>query len=106
MSNYLNQCIYAMWEWIAERIKAGDERDVEDLKRVWCKEHGFIDISCQCFFCEYAISSCRNCPERKIDKSFGCCRTPDYGIDPVVFYYELLIKLNKKRLSSSKEKVK
>ena len=94
-----------MWEWIAERIKAGDERDVEDLKRVWCKEHSFIDISCQCFFCEYAKGGCRNCPGRKIDKSFGCCGTPDYKLDPIDFY-KLLVKLNKKRLSSSKGEVK
>jgi hypothetical protein len=97
------------------RIRAGDGRDVEELKRVWVEKHGIEDyeIKDNCFFCEYTAKwspkslrgpfVCRLCPARKIDKTFDCCYVEEYHYeeDPLAFSAEIH-RLNRIRLKKRK----
>jgi len=43
--------------WTDMQTKLGDTpsfRDRNKFKRNWCKEHGFEDVDCSCFLCEYS----------------------------------------------------
>ena len=90
-----------MWRWIAERVKAGDERNVEQLKDAWLKKEGFgIDeIEADCFFCERDKRNitCRCCPPALIDKEFRCENTDYHFRDEPIKFYKQLRKLNRLR---------
>jgi len=106
-----------MWKGIAAKKKKGSEEEVGELKGIWLEEHGFedIEIKANCFFCEYASQQCEYgsqqkrdvgpkrcqfCPAKLVDKEFDCfCETYHYHRKPIAFYNKLL-ELNKKRLSS------
>lgn len=98
-----------MWKWIAENSGNGG---MLDLKNIWLSINGFGHIINSCFFCDYAkkhrgscnCGYCTNCPAQKIDPDF-CCQNPGthWAKNPEEFY-ELLVKLNKKRLSKKGKK--
>lgn len=54
-----------MWKDMQEKL--GDnptDDDREEFKIQWCEEHGYADIACNCFICEYACQeklNCRDC---------------------------------------------
>lgn len=81
------------WDWIVERIKAGDKRGVEELKKAWAKEHGFVSINSNCFFCKFVSNkdkSCNECPARKIDEEFTCMKQEyHYKRNPLAFHAEI-----------------
>jgi len=96
-----------MWEWIVERIEAGDERDIEKLKEAWLKEHGY-KLYLDCFFCDYMKrnrdGSCSPCPAVTIDPDFDCMSIVyDYYENPVKFLAKLH-RMHKKFLKMQKEK--
>lgn len=99
------------WAWVDKIIAAmdacGRKREflsVEELKEVWCLDHGYPDLFNNCFFCEYAqsidsegLDDCDNCPGRLVDKEFHCMNLMyDYFDKPHKFYAQL-VKLDKKR---------
>ena len=112
-----SECI-RMWRWIVKMIKAGDERPVVILKREWIILNGYMGaVRLNCFFCHFVFQGpkspktkyidgldCenywRNCPAKRISKSFYCTRL-DYAYEeyPKAFLAELL-RLNKIRTSS------
>ena len=57
LNNTWKYCM-RMWRWIADRIKAGDKRSVEDLKKAWLQNHDIRYIENDCFFCDYDNSGC------------------------------------------------
>ena len=75
------------WDWVADKIKKGDIRDVGDLKEEFLEENGFSDIDHNCFFCEYDEQNngrCNSCPARLVDKRFHCRnKTYDFIIKPL-----------------------
>lgn len=93
-----------MWKWIAGEWKKGrTNEDVGILKREWVQKHGFIGITSDCFFCEYAtkryshdVPLCDNCPGHLVDKRFRCFATPYTHHKPIKFYRKLL-QLDAKR---------
>lgn len=95
-----------MWDWIAERIRAGDRRDVDTLKDIWCEEHGY-SLEVSCFFCDKAGFDCRACPAREIDTAFDCYVDSPYIYSerPLKFHAKLH-RMNKKRLKILREKRK
>ena len=100
-------CI-AMWDWVIERIVAGDKRPVDELKSVWCEEHGYELLS-ECFFCDADGSgsegNCSKCPAMVVDPTFCCWGvTPyNYAIHPLKFTAKLHA-INKKRLAMKETK--
>ncbi len=77
-----------MWDWIAERIRAGDERSVGKLKRAWAESHGW-GSNC-CFFCLAAPGGCTDCPGKKVTPRFHCMNTAyDYLCEPLKFHAKL-----------------
>jgi len=81
----------SQWQWVKRRKKAGDKRNVDELKAAWCKENGFEGLLFNCFFCEYARTHirsrlCSECPGRKIDPDFHC-ENPEYNFldNPIAF---------------------
>ena len=96
-----------MWDWIVERILAGDERDVSELKLAWCKGHNF-DLRAACFFCDYALrvsgerflfeEACICCPGKAVSPRFDCQNEAyDWDYEPLRFHAKLH-RMNKKRL--------
>lgn len=101
-----------MWDWIAEKMRAGDEPDVEILKYIWAENHEY-DIDLACFFCDYAIrrtpnpdnqplevliNNCTLCPGRQVEKNFDCrARKHHWREEPLKFHAKLH-RMNKKRL--------
>ena len=93
----------AMWKWIAEQIRTGDKRSVDELKRAWVRDHGFEDVMYYCFFCDYVVSksaNCGACPARLIDPKFGCRRAEYDFFDEPIKFYEKLVALNKERIAN------
>lgn len=93
-----------MWKYVAGEVEAGNSFDVNKLKKIWLREHGFEGkrIAGTCFFCEYAeqivkefdtghFGVCGVCPGRLADSTFSCT---DYDHDfydkPQAFYQEIL----------------
>jgi hypothetical protein len=87
------KCI-EMWEYIVAHIHSNPKEAntkvelalscivIEELKRRWCKEHGFTDMDSNCFFCEYSkqqhkistacVGRCTFCPAKRVDSDFDC----------------------------------
>jgi len=98
-----------MWRWIAKEARAGSRDAIWGLKCEWLEKHGYEDVSCNCFFCEYADkrkACCDLCPAYKIDKEFyefGCQNAEyDWRVKPIAFYNKLC-SLNRKRLVRRKK---
>lgn len=100
----------SLWGWVAEQIKSGSEKTVDELKEEWATTHGFTKVLYYCFFCEYTMTpgedfeDCNKCPAKKVDKEFECCGDADihYSTDPIGFYNNLRA-LNRKRLKTRKK---
>lgn len=108
-----SECL-RMWRWIAEtktkETRWGIFSPVSRLKVTWLECNNYIDndkdLLNECFFCNYADThrgqvepgECENCPAQTVDETFNCCGYPSFNNKPVEFY-ELLVELNKKRLS-------
>lgn len=92
---------------IARRKKAGDVREVCQIKQDWLTKHGFEDVENDCFFCEYdnrqQEDACKVCPARKIDKTFTCCRSDYHYRYRAVDFYKKLRQLNKIRLAKAEK---
>ncbi len=93
-----------MWDWIAEMIRAGDERNIDDLKDVWCEQYGY-ELEMSCFFCDKAEGYCEQCQGTTIDPTFMCHgeSTYHYYTDPLKFHAKLH-RMNDKRLKMNREK--
>ena len=100
-----------MWKWIAgiklDKINYSLRgTDVLRLKEIWLNANNYVDVYNDCFFCDYATKahggvdpgSCKNCPAQFVEAGFNCCAYPNYASKPIEFY-NLLVELNKKRLS-------
>ena len=91
------------WDWVKAQIEAGSKLSVGTLKSRWCRENGFKDIGCKCFFCEYdkqlrIDSFCDNCPGKLVDPEFHCNNKEyHYEHKPLEFHAEL-VRLNNIRL--------
>lgn len=94
-----------MWKWIAGQIKANPALDVADLKGEWTKEHNFVDIDCNCFFCQYDTGKneeweedeCLQCPGRLVDPEFNCTNSEYHYFRLPIEFSEQLLELDKKR---------
>ncbi len=113
-----------MWKWVSENLPKGfsvldgDQKGVvvESLKVQWLKNHRFtVDLSSECFFCEYAWKQyhktpshkptrdgwpeCDFCPAALVEPGFNCF-DPAYRFDhnPKAFYCKL-VALDKQRHS-------
>ena len=95
-----------MWDWIVYRIRAGDKRDVNELKLAWCKGRNF-DLRAACFFCDYALlrtpsgdlsKACHLCPGVQVHKSFCCHRKEYFWFGSPLKFHAKLHRMNKKRL--------
>ena len=101
-------CVKGQWHWIQLRIKRGDKRGVEELKKVWMKKHGFENIRADCFFCAYARQAqerkywCIYCPAKKIDPDFCCSRTAYHYQDRPLDFYAKITELYKIYLKGAK----
>jgi hypothetical protein len=100
-----------MWKWIANAKLGGNgyslkNLDVVELKHIWLAANNIEYMFNDCFFCGYAAEHggyvdpgfCEKCPGQFVKETFNCCAEPRHNDDPVDFY-NLLVKLNKKRLS-------
>ena len=100
-----------MWKWVAYiRMGRLDDTlhrlDVLKLKAIWLSTNNYDDILNDCFFCDYADEhsgnadpgDCEKCPGQFVDREFNCCKDPNY-LNKSIEFYNLLVKLNKKRLS-------
>lgn len=106
----------SMWRWIAKQKKEDSSAKSWLIKDEWLEKHGYKedDISCSCFFCDYAEprkktydeSMCTYCPGNKVDKTLGrlWCQNKDidWRDEPIVFYNKLR-SLNRKRLTKKKK---
>ena len=93
-----------MWRWIAKEKKANSRLWVNVLKRKWLLRHNFSGpIRSHCFFCEYAVQDCIQCPARKIDRDFWCMNSEyHHRRRPADFLREITC-LNKIRLAKKKK---
>lgn len=96
-----------MWTWIVKEWKRTG-KNVSSLKEQWLKEHGFGEISLNCFFCEYRVihkreapnSICLGCPASFVDPKFSCINALyDYEDHPDKFLNKIRA-LNRKRLKA------
>lgn len=98
------------WRFCLEQwdlIKEHEYENIEKIKKLYLKKHGFKDIISSCFFCEYAYqknnhtySYCSLCPAKLIDENFSCINTSDYGFrEYPAKFHKKIIALNKKRRS-------
>lgn len=93
-----------MWKYVAYERELGSSLDVDTLKRIWLRKHGFRSgqVAGSCFFCEYSnqISKefdlgrrkeCAVCPGALINPAFDCTNDKyDYRSKPQEFYKEIL----------------
>ena len=94
-----------MWKYVAGEVELrSTAEDVEVLKKIWLREHGFNpqDVAGNCFFCEYSeqiikefdigvFSECDFCPGRLAEPAFYCgIDEYDYQNKPQAFYQEIL----------------
>ena len=101
-----------MWDWVAERILAGDSRDVEELKAVWCGEHEY-DVELDCLFCDRSIRRwvakndfegetmplvCDYCPGADVFVRFDCRQKGWHWKDNPLKFRAKLHRMNKKRI--------
>lgn len=98
-----------MWDWIAEMIRAGDDRGIWGLKRAWLTEHGYA-MENECFFCDWAIADGKNCendcPGTVVDPRFRCDRTAYHYDDAPLKFHAKLHRMDKKRRQMNREKKK
>lgn len=66
--------------WTDMRNELGDDPSGEareGYKICWCRKHGFENIKCDCFLCEYSFgkspSSCHYCPVKWPTWDRTCC---------------------------------
>jgi len=102
------------WKWqlrlsgyIAKEKRAGSITDVFTLKKTWLEKNWRgKQIFGNCFFCQYGIGDCTQCPGIKVNARFGCeNRTYHFRYKPIAFYNKL-VSLNKKRKKSINAKNK
>jgi hypothetical protein len=100
------------WRWIGKQIKAGDNRGIGVLKRVWLAENDpDAAPEASCYFCEYDAphgggrnDPCSRCPGVRIDATFSCMADGcDFRIEPLAFLRKLE-SLNRKRLAMKKNR--
>ena len=100
-----------MWRWIKDRVRAGDSRDVNELKWAWLYKHVYTREEYPengCFFCDYdGVHGryCSKCPGRLMQDNFHCNTVgvgPTYHDDPAGFYLWLR-RLNDKRLREARD---
>ncbi|MBW8002573.1 MAG: hypothetical protein FVQ80_11205 [Planctomycetes bacterium] len=102
----------SQWRYVIKRVRAGDRRNVSELKHQWILDHGLErgEVDCDCFYCEYAdqkspgVRDCKYCPGRKIDPEFDC-RNVEYRYiyEPEKFYKKLL-ELKRIEVKNAKRK--
>ncbi len=98
-----------MWKWISENLPKGFSETteeiknfvIESLKRRWLRKNKFTELlPSDCFFCAYDKkhgNECKSCPARLVKRHFHCTDLEyNYAYEPVEFY-NLLVKLDKKR---------
>ncbi|KKM77852.1 hypothetical protein LCGC14_1365870 [marine sediment metagenome] len=98
-----------IWKWITENLPDGFSETtksikdfiIESLKRQWLRENNFTKLlPNDCFFCAFDQNygdECNSCPARLVEKHFHCTASEyNYAYEPEEFY-NLLVKLDKKR---------
>jgi hypothetical protein len=90
-----------MWRWIAANWE--NMASISLLKSQWLSENGFLSITWDCFFCEWAFSkednnvTCENCPGALVDKNFRCINDEFYWREKPEEFYRELLRLNRIR---------
>jgi hypothetical protein len=107
-----------MWKSVSLVYELGSTTPVSSVKEKWLEMKGFDpdDIVSGCFFCDWAKrkgqssffpdrrGGCKKCPGVKVSEKFACqLKGTTWHKDPVKFY-QLLVKLDKKRTPNRKKK--